>query len=112
MGFASNIFAFVFYGRALMINLFLKHTELVVLLIQEHLEVFAHQIVLAQVLMNAKMENAGIFTKYIFHTYPSLEILSFRCPSNSGSFGGFCSSSCSCSSPYECQNGKCGFLFF
>ena len=38
-----------------------------------------------------------------------------RCPSSYGVFGGFCSSSCVCSSPYTCsqnQNGICGYFFF
>ena len=36
----------------------------------------------------------------------------FRCPLNFGTYAGFCSSSCSCQNPYECQNEKCRYETF
>ena len=80
----------------------------VVRLIQEQIWVFVQQAAYVPVVQNAQVQNAGkklgIFLKHFFKMF-----FYTSCPSDSGSFGGFCSSSCSCLSPHECQNGKCGY---
>ncbi len=38
-------------------------------------------------------------------------LIIYSCPSNSGSFGGFCSSNCSCSGGLTCQNSICRLLY-
>jgi hypothetical protein len=78
------------------------------------LEAFAPPVVLVKVPLLVKMENAGKNHFYKFHRneYNNNKISFKRCPANSGSFGGFCSSGCSCSNQYECLNGTCGYIRF
>ena len=65
MGFASKVYTFVI-GSTLLINLFFIKIKLAAPLIQDYLEDFVHQVVLAQVRLNAKMENAGTFEMIFF----------------------------------------------
>ena len=62
--------------------------------------------------MSVKMENAGINSLNCIYLKEFNEKFNFRCPANSGTFEGFCSSGCLCSGQYECQNGTCGFIYY
>ncbi len=80
---------------------------LVAQLIRAPLEGFVPLVVHVREDLLVKMISAGSVKRIALINISTLLLLS--CPSDSGSFKGFCSTNCTCSGGLTCQNGFCRY---